>query len=282
MSDSTVIRRSSSGTERGIGLIQLLRSLVRNRSLVWELARREMTGMHAGQMAGVIWLAVHPLALFAVYTFLFSVVFQVRIGERGPSDYLIYLFSGLAPWLLTQDILIRSATAMTGNTAIVKKVMFPPEILVAKTILSSLAVQALLLVTVIIYIIAVRGGISWSFVLLPALFGMHLMLLLGLGLLLAAWTPYFRDITEFIRIFATVNIYLMPVVYAPSMVPDTLRFVLGLNPFSYLIWCYQDVLYFGSVQHPFAWIFLFFFSTGALVAGSYVFVRLRHHFNNVL
>lgn len=277
-----VIRRATAGRERGIGLFRLLRSIFLHRSLVWELARREMTGMHAGQMAGVIWLAVHPLALFAVYTFLFSVVFQVRIGDRGPSDYLIYLFSGLAPWLMTQDILIRSASAMTGNTTIVKKVMFPPEVLVAKTILSSMTVQALLLVTVIIYIVAARGGIAWTFALLPVLFTMHLMLLLGLGLLLAAWTPYFRDITEFIRIFSTVNIYLMPVVYAPTMVPETLRFVLSLNPFSYLIWCYQDVLYFGAIQHPFAWVFLLFFSTGSLIAGSYVFVRLRHHFNNVL
>lgn len=280
--DASIIRRGVAPRERGLGVGRLIRSIARQRGLVWEMARREMSDIHAGQTAGIVWLVVHPLLMFCIYAFLFTVVFKVRIGERGPSDYLIYLFSGLAPWLLTQEIISRASHVMISNLNIVKKVMFPAEVLVAKSLLSALLVQLVLFTCVLIYIVVARSGISWTFALLPLLFVLHLMLLWGIALILSAMTPYFRDIPEIVRVFVTVNIYLIPIMYLPNMVPQVLRIVLALNPFSALIWCYQDVLYFGRIEHPVAWIVLSCLSSGALVAGSYVFVRLRHHFASVL
>lgn len=281
-SNVSPVRRGVAPRERGFGVLRLIRSIVRHRTLVFEMARREMTDMHAGQTAGVVWLVIHPLLIFTVYAFLFTVVLKVRIGDRGPSDYLVYLFSGLAPWLLTQDALSRSANVMITNVSIVKKVMFPVEVLVAKTLTSSLTVQFILFFAVVLYIVAAREAVPMTFLLFPVLFFFHLMLLWGLSLLLGAMTPYFRDIPELVRVFVTVNIFLMPVMYLPDMVPSALRFVLAMNPFSSLIWCYQDVLYFETIAHPGAWFVLAFFSLGALVAGSFVFVRLRHHFASVL
>jgi lipopolysaccharide transport system permease protein len=279
---ATMIRRGEPAHEHGFGVMLLIRSIARRRALVLEMARRELTDMHAGQAAGIVWLAVHPLLLFAVYAFLFTVVFRVRVGDRGPSDYLIYLFAGLTPWLLTQDVMSRAAQVMTSNISIVKKVMFPVEVLVAKTLTSALAVQLVLLCSVLLYIVGARAAMPLTFVLLPVLFLLHLALLWGLALLLASITPYFRDVAELVRVFVTVNIYLMPIMYLPDMVPQALRFTLSMNPFSSLIWCYQDVLYFGSIAHPGAWIMLVFLAMTTLAAGSYVFVRLRHHFASVL
>ncbi|MGD0023898.1 MAG: ABC transporter permease [Xanthobacteraceae bacterium] len=282
MTESPPIRRGTAPHERGFGILRVLRSIIQHRALVWEMARREMTDMHAGQTAGIVWLVVHPLVLFAVYAFLFTVVFKVRIGDRGPSDYLIYLFSGLVPWLLTQDVLARTAPVFIANITIVKSVMFPSEVLVAKTLSSSVTVQFVLFAAVVIYIVIARQAVPATFLLLPALFFLHLMLLWGLALLLGAMTPYFRDIPELVRVFLTINIYLIPIMYLPDMVPGPLRFVLVINPFSSLIWCYQDVLYFGSIVHPGAWVALAAISMGSLAVGSYVFVRLRHHFASVL
>jgi lipopolysaccharide transport system permease protein len=279
---ATMIRRGEAPHERGFGVLRLIRSIARQRALVLEMARRELTDMHAGQAAGIVWVAVHPLLLFAVYALLFTVVFRVRIGDRGPSDYLIYLFAGLTPWLLTQDVMSRAVQVMTSNISIVKKVMFPVEVLVAKTLIASLAVQLVLLCSVLLYIVGARVALPLTFLLLPVLFLLHLTLLWGLSLLLASVTPYFRDVHELVRVFVTVNIYLMPVMYLPDMVPEALRFTLGMNPFSSLIWCYQDVLYFGTIAHPGAWLMLTFLAMATLAAGSYLFVRLRHHFASVL
>ncbi len=277
-----MIRRGTAAPEHGLGVWRLIRSVIRHRSLLQEMTRRELTDLHAGQVAGAVWLVVHPLLQFSVYAFLFTVVFKVRVGDRGPSDYLIYLFSGLVPWLLTQDVLARTSGVLVANISIVKKVMFPIEVLIAKTLTSSLAVQFVLLSAVLIYIVVARQGIPAAFLLLPLLVCLHLLLLWGLALLLAAMTPYFRDVPEFVRVFLTINIYLVPIMYLPDMVPAPLRFILVINPFSSLIWCYQDVLYFGSLSHPGAWVALPAMSVTALAAGSYVFVRLRHHFANVL
>ena len=269
-------------TVRAFGVPRLARSIIKQRALVLEMSRREMTDMHAGQVAGVVWLVVHPLMLFAVYAFLFTIVFKVRIEGRGPNDYLIYLFSGLVPWLLTQDVLSRTANVLVANISIVKSVMFPIEVLVAKTVVSTVVVQFVLFAATVIYIVVARGTIPATFLLLPVLFGLHLLMLWGLALLLAAITPYFRDVPEILRVFLTVNIYLMPIMYLPDMAPAPLRFILIINPFSSLIWCYQDVLYFEFIVHPFAWAALVALSMGSLAAGSYVFVRLRIYLAGVL
>ena len=277
-----LLQRRDAGRERATGVRVLIRGVLSNRALVWELARRELTASHAGQAAGVIWLAVHPITLFLVYALLFTLVFQVRIGERGPSDYLIYIFAGLAPWLMTQDLLVRATGAMVNNRDIVKKVMFPTEVLAAKTLVASLTVQSVLLGAVILYTLAARGTISPMLLMLPVLLLLHLILLWGLTLLLAALTPYFRDIPELVRVFVVVNIYLMPVLYPPDLAPTVLRAVILINPFSHLIWCYQDVLYFDAFAHPFAWVVLTAIMGASLLAGSYVFLRLRHHFSSIL
>jgi lipopolysaccharide transport system permease protein len=280
--NDVMIRRATAQPVRFFGALRLIGSIIRHRSLVWEMAKRDLTDRHAGQVVGIVWLAVHPLLQFAVYAFLFAVVFKVRVGDRGPSDYLIYLFSGLVPWLLTQDVLARSASAIVENSSIVKKVMFPIEVLTAKTMVSSVAVQSVLFAAVVIYIAVARQAIPPTFLLLPFLLVLHLALLWGLALLLGSVTPYFRDVPELVRVFVTLNIYLMPVLYLPDMVPAELRFVLAINPFSSLIWCYQDVLYSGSIRHPGAWVALPLISGAALAVGSYAFVRLRQHFADVL
>lgn len=279
---ATSVRRRGTADERGSGMWSLLRSLWRNRRMVAELARREMTDFHAGQMAGATWLLLHPLVMFTVYATLFTIVFKVRIAAHGPSDYLVYLFSGLAPWLITQDAMMRATNVMISNASIVKKVMMPLEVLVAKALAASMSVQSILLVLTVVYSVIERGHVPMIMLLLPVLLLMHVALIWGLALLLAAFTPYFRDLSEVVRVFITVNIYLLPIMYSPTMVPARLRGLLALNPFSHLIWCYQDVIYFDSVAHPWSWAITAALATVSVLAGSYVFSRLRHHLPSVI
>jgi len=276
------VYRGISEKMRGSGAVTLLRSVWAHRMLVNELSRREISDVHAGEAGGVIWAIVHPLMYFVIFAFLFTTVFKVRIGDRGPTDYMVYLFAGLAPWLMTQDVLSRATTIMVGNSSIVKKVIFPTEALVAKSLLASIRVQGILLAVVILYAIWVRDTVPLSFLLLPVAVVLHVFLMWGLALLLSVSTPYFRDIAEFVRVFLLVNIYLIPIMYLPNMVPEGLRFVLFANPFSHLVWCYQDVLYFNEIQHRLSWVVLSVFSIAAVLFGSYVFNRLKYHLPSVI
>ena len=171
---------------------------------------------------------------------------------------------------------------MAANASIVKKVMFPMEVLISKTLVASASVQVLLMLATIAYSIFERGGITPLIMLLPVLIALHFVLLLGLGLLLGITTPYFRDLPEVVRIFVLINIYLIPVMYAPEMVPEKLRFILFINPFSHVIWCYQDILYFNEIAHPLSWVILVCLAATAITMGCYVFVRLRHHVASVM
>ena len=280
--NTEVIRRLAPGTEKGSETFKTITGLWKQRRLVWEMARRELTDMHAGQTVGIVWLLAHPLLQFVVYAFLFTTVFQVRIAGKGPEDYLIYLFCGLAPWLMTQDILSRTPNTIIANQSIVKKVMFPLEVLVCKTVVASVLVQSILMVCAFVFIFISRGTFPLIYLLLPVVLLMHLCLLWGMALILSAITPYFRDTPEIVRIFVTINVYLLPILYLPEAVPRSLGVLLNLNPFSHLIWCYQDVLYFNEIAHPYSWLVFSIFSIGMLVSGSYIFVRLRHYFASVL
>jgi lipopolysaccharide transport system permease protein len=273
----------ASGSEWRLGKVaQVISGLCRHRNLVWELARREVTDLHAGQMGGNLWSIVHPLLLFTVYALLFTAVFKVRIGDGGPSEYLIYLFAGLAPWLMTQDVIIRAAQCMIANSSIVQKVTFPTEVLVGKTVLASLTVNSVLMVLVLGWTIVAHGTIPASFILIPLLGLLHLCLMLGIAFFLSVLTPYFKDVPEFIRVFTTINVYLIPVLYLPDMVPSSIRFGLYVNPFSHLIWCYQDVIYFEHIVHPISWALLIVSSGVALVVGTNVFSILKYHVPSVL
>jgi len=108
------------------------------------------------------------------------------------------------------------------------------------------------------------------------------MAMIGVAFILACIGTYFRDIKDFVQLFALVGMYLMPVFYLPNWVPDFFKPFIYLNPFSYLIWCYQDVFYYGRIEHPWSWIFTSIVSTATFIIGYRLFRKLKISFGNVL
>lgn len=262
--------------------VPALLPILTHRRLVWDLAKRQLREPHAGQALGGIWVLLHPMASIIVYIFLFGVVFRVRLPESFTLDFTTYLLSGLVPWLACQDILVRSATVLTGNADVIKKVQFPTELFIGKTVLASLLTQAIFLLVVILYIFVSKGNVTPTIVFLPVLMLVQFIFFSGLGFTVAILSAYFRDIPELIRLFALVNIYLMPVVYLPEWVPSVFRPILYLNPFSYQVWCFQDAIFYGSLEHVFAWIAFPLLSLATLAIGQWLFVRLKPFLGSVL
>jgi lipopolysaccharide transport system permease protein len=122
----------------------------------------------------------------------------------------------------------------------------------------------------------------WTYLLLPLLLFLQGITMLGLGFVLATIGVFFRDIKDFVTLFTTAGIYLMPVVYLPTWVPPLLRPVLYANPFSYMTWCFQDVFFFGRIEHPWAWVIFALFSFFIFAFGYRLFRRLKYNFGNVL
>src|SRR5262249_24186212 len=158
-----------------------------------------------------------------------------------PRDYTTYLLAGLIPWLMCAESMSKAALVLVGNANLVKQVVFPLEVLPVKSVLATAFTQLVSSALLLGYILIVHGGLPCTCVLFSFLLGLQVMLLIGLCCVLAAIGAYFRDIKEFVQIMTVIGIYLMPIVYLPSMVPSIFAKALYANPFSYMVWCFQDV-----------------------------------------
>ncbi|MBK7674980.1 MAG: ABC transporter permease [Candidatus Accumulibacter sp.] len=248
------------------------------------MARRELSDRYAGQAFGLLWAIGHPVFLIGLYVFVFAFVFKQKIGGTVdmPLDYTTYLLAGLVAWLSFQESMVKSCTAITGNSALVKQVVFPLEVLPVKGVLSSLFPQLVSLLLLVGYVLLTHGSLHATYLLLPVLLAMQVMAMIGIAYILAPVGAYFRDIKDFVQLFATAGVFLMPVFYLPAWVPDVFKPLLYLNPFSYLAWCYQDALYFGRFEHPWAWVFTGVVSPATFVIGYRVFRKLKPGLGNLL
>lgn len=263
---------------------EVIAILRRNRELTMEMARREVSDRYAGQAFGTFWAVGHPVFMMGVYVFIFAFVFKTKVGGTAemPLDYTTYLLSGLVAWLGFQESMAKSCTAITANSSLVKQVVFPLEILPVKGVVSSIFQQGVLILLLVIYVLLSHGSLPWTYLLLPVLVVLQVIAMIGVAYMLSAIGTYFRDMKDFAQLFFVAGVYLLPIVYLPAWVPPVFRPLLYLNPFSFLIWCYQDALYFGRIQHPWAWLVNTAGSFMVFVAGYRLFRRLKPGFGNVL
>jgi lipopolysaccharide transport system permease protein len=263
---------------------ELMQLLTRHRRLTFELAKREIGERYSGQLFGTFWTIGHPLSLMIVYVFVFSFVFNMRIGGtiEMPLNYTSYMLAGLIPWLAFQDTLMKSGTVVVTNANLVKQVIFPIEVLPVKGVLATLATEIVFLLLLSLYNLVTYHKLLWTYTLLPVLFIVQALAMIGTSYLLAAIGVYFRDIKDFVQVFCSVAFFLLPILYLPAAVPRAVRAILYVDPFSYLVWCYQDLLYYGRFAHPWAWAVFTSTSLFVFVLGYRVFRKLKVMFGNVL
>lgn len=265
--------------------LTFLKTIYRQRELVRELTKNELSERYAGQVLGAAWAFLHPVLLAAVYVFIFSVVFKVRLDQKGmnvSADFTMYILAGLIPWLAVQELLVKSTTVIRGHSNLVKQMIFPIEVLPAKCVFATLATEIILVGALLAYSGLRMQFFPWTLLLLPLLLFIQVTLMLGLALILSAVGTYFRDLKDVIQLFTLVSIYMMPIVYLPQMVPPQLRPLIDLNPFTSHAYCFQDVLFYGRIEHPVAWIIFPAMALLALGVGTRMFGKFRHSFGNVL
>jgi lipopolysaccharide transport system permease protein len=261
---------------------ELLGLAVRYRQLTWEMTRREIKDRYAGQVLGSLWAFAHPLLIMGVFVFLYAYVMRVEVPGDLPLDYTAYLLAGVIPWMACAEVMGKGVVALTSSSNLVKQVVFPLEVLPLKGVLAALFTQLVSMGLLTAYILLRFHMLPWSFALLPLLLVLQGAFLLGVSCILAAVGPYFRDLKDFVQVYTLIGVYLAPVVYLPAMVPAIFRPLLYLNPFSYLIWCYQDACFFGRFQHPKAWVAMCLLSLVTVVLGYRVFRSLKPMLGNVL
>ena len=263
---------------------ELIGLLTRHRLLTLEMAKREILDRYMGQVLGLFWMIGQPLILISVYVFMFTVVFRIKIGGtlEMPLDYTTYILSGIIPWITFVETMNKASTSIIANSDLVKRVVFPVEVLPVKGVIATVVTQLILTVILVIYVLFTNHTLLWTYLLLPVLLFLQVLAMVGMSYMLSAVGVYIRDTKEFVQAFSLVGLYLIPAFYLPEFIPGAFRYVIYLNPFSYMVWCYQDVVYYGRFEHWWAWPVMFILSMGTFVTGYRVFRKLRITFGNVL
>lgn len=258
--------------------------LVQHRRLILEMAREDLAGRYRGQLLGAVWVLIHPIAMTAVYLFIFGVVFSQRMGgtRELPLDYPAYILSGLIPWLTFQTAMVTSVNAITGNAQLVKQFIFPIEVLPARDAVSSTVTWFVGMAGLFGYVVLRERTYMLTWLLVPVAFALQMIAMLGVGFLLSAVSVFVRDLKDFLNLFTLVALFLMPVVYLPGWVPPLFKPLLWLNPFTYMSWVYQDAIYFGRIDHPAAWVIVIAGAPLMFAWGARVFRATKPMFSTVL
>lgn len=237
-----------SSTKYSISPIAPFLSAWRQRALLWQLTRRDVVGRYRGSMMGLLWSFLNPLLMLAVYTFVFSEVFPARWGQgnAGKTDFAILLFAGMIVHALFAECVNRAPNLILSHPGYVKKVVFPLEILPWMALASTLFHAAISVLVLLLFFAAVHAHIHWTAVYLPAVLLPLALLTIGFSWFLASVGVFLRDVGQTTGFVTTAMMFLSPVFYPASALPEGYRRLLHLNPLTFIIEQSRDVLVWGK------------------------------------
>lgn len=264
--------------------LTLARSVADHWRLIHQLAKRDVSSRYRGSIIGLGWSFFTPLLMLAVYTFVFSVVFQARwnVDTKDREAFAIILFVGILVHGLFAECVNRAPTLIMIHANYVKRVIFPLEILPLVTLVSALFNAAVSLAVLLVAQLIIHGSIPWTALLFPLVLAPLILTTLGFAWLLAGLGVYVRDIGQVTVILTMVMLFLAPVFYPLSALPEPYQDWLYLNPLTFIIEQSRVVLLWG--EQP-SWTGLGeHLVIGAAIAwaGFWSFQKLRRGFGDVL
>lgn len=228
---------------------EMVACLWRNRNLIKASVKRDVLGRYRGSVMGILWSFFNPLFMLAVYTVVFSVVFKARWGAGSDSktEFALVLFAGLMMFSLFAECINRAPGLILSNVNYVKKVVYPLEILPAVTLLSAMF-HALISLGVWLLAYCLFFGVPHTTaLLLPFIVVPFVMFIMGLSWALASLGVYLRDVSQIIGVATSVLMFMSPIFYPVSALPENYRYLLYLNPLTPVIEMTRDVLYWGKM-----------------------------------
>ena len=269
-------------------IIRNLTELYKCRVLIQNLVSRELKARYRGTVLGFLWSFVNPLLLMTVYTVVFGFIIQPKdpAFNSNPIIFALYLFCGVLPWTWFSSSSIESANILMIQGNLIKKVLFPTEVLptvvVTSNFINFLYGLPILLAAKVLITLLVPGapGISPALLQLPLVILVQFTFSLGFGFLLAALTVHFRDLKDILSNLLTFWFFATPIVYTMKLAENkpVIKILLNLNPMTHIISGYHSCVFTGELIH---WKRLSVTLGAAvllLAAGMYVFDKLRDSF----
>ncbi|MDA8017120.1 MAG: ABC transporter permease [Thermoanaerobaculia bacterium] len=266
-------------------MLYVLKRLVRHRSLLVTLTRRELAARYRGSTLGFLWSLVNPLLLLIVYSLVFSVIFQPRdeaVVTYGP--YALFLATGVIPWIWIQTAWLEGANSLLANAGLIRKAAFPAEILPVVSVLANLF-HLVLALPILALAFVVTGFVvpettavtfEWTAVFLPCVVLLQVPMVIGVSLATAALNVHFKDVRDILQNLLTLLFFATPILYTLRTVENfpPVWWAIRVNPFTGFTLAYQEATFFGRAPSLWLWLEMGLVSALFLSAGCWLFHRL--------
>lgn len=256
-----------------------------HRSLIWQLVRREVVGRYRGSVGGLLWSFLNPLLLLAVYTFVFGTVFRSRWspdGDENPLDFALILFVGMIVHALFAECVNRAPRLILDNVNFVKRVVFPLDVLPWVAMGATLFHTAVSLFVWMVAFVIVHGALPWTALWLPLVLLPLVVLTVGVAWFLAATGVYLRDVAQTTGILTAVLMFVSPVFFPITAIPEEWRGLVAASPLTFPIEQARAVLVWGR-SPDFAGLAVYaVVALAVALAGLAWFQKTRRGFADVL
>lgn len=244
------------------------------RQMLVSLVRKDLRGRYKASVLGFFWTFVNPLLQLCIYTVVFSVIMRADID-----NFYMFLFVALVPWIFFSSSLTGGSTIVVNSQDMVKKIYFP-RIVLPMSYVTSCFVNMLFCFLVIFAVVFVTGfGVNWiAMLFLPLIMLVEYILALGLAFITSACTVYLRDLEHILSLLAMAWMYMTPIVYPISMVPERLLPIFNLNPMVPIITAYRDILYYKQIPQLQTLLEAAVVGVVFVLIGSIVFEKLQRGF----
>ncbi len=262
--------------------LAFLRLLLDRRRLITAMAAREVRVQYVGASLGLLWTLIHPIVMISVFWFVFSVGFKARPLNNVP--FVVWLTAGLAPWYLFSEIISGSTSIIIAHAHLVKKTIFPAQILPVVKILSSLVTHGIFLLVLLALLLFQQMEFSFYFIQTAYYLFCMLIFALGIGWALSALNVFVRDVAQLVAVVLQVGFWMTPIFWDISMMPSRIQWFLKLNPVYYIIQGYRDsfINFQPFWSHPYYTLYFWAVTLGMLAGGAFIFKKLKPQFPDVL
>ncbi len=262
--------------------LNALKTLVGRRYLIYTMARREVASNYVGSLLGVIWTFIHPVVLITVFWVVFSLGFRVRPMKDVP--FVVWLTAGMSGWFAFSEMVAGAVGSVVANGNLVKRTLFPSQVLPVVKIFSSLANHAAFILVLFVLIVLQRMPLSFYY--LQALYYLACMMVLavGLGWMFSALNVFIRDVGQVVGVALQIGFWATPIFWDARIMPARLQQYLKLNPLYYIVQGYRDsFIYFVPFwQRPYLTAYFWSVALVILLLGAMVFKRLQPQFSDAL
>ncbi|MEI6666617.1 MAG: ABC transporter permease [Acidobacteriota bacterium] len=252
--------------------------LARHRELLTNLVLKDLKLKYRGSVLGFLWSLLNPLVMIGVYT----VAFKYILGSKV-EGFVFFLLLGILPWGFFVGSANMATRSITDNDNLMKSVRFPPAVLPIATVLFNLAQFVLTIVVFLPLMLVVQGvPLCAPMLLYPVFLGLQVLFTVGVSMVLAAGTVFFRDVRHLLEVALPILFWVTPIVYPLAQVPGQWRPFILLSPLSSFIVAYQDIFYYRQWPSAEVWLVGMAYGFGAMLVGMRFFLAMQDRLSEQL